>query len=72
MCFRPAESTIVPVCPTCGEKVPIVGGVVLKKCPHCKGDMPNNSVAAAAPGTAGAPKAPSAPKTPPTGSLSQK
>lgn len=39
MCFRPAESGDVPVCPNCGKKVPVMGGVKLKKCPHCKADM---------------------------------
>lgn len=65
MCFRPAESAVVPVCPNCGEKVPIMGGVVLKKCPHCKADMPEDpSAAAPSPAAPGAPAAPNAPKAP--------
>lgn len=72
MCFRPASADTVPVCPNCGEKVPIMGGVVLKKCPHCKGDMPEMTAAGApsvpvagapsAPKVPGVPKAPGAPK----------
>lgn len=69
MCFRPASAETVPVCPHCGEKVPIMGGVVLKKCPHCKGDMPGVAVAGApsvpsAPTSPGVPKTPGAPKAP--------
>ncbi len=64
MCFRPAAAESVPVCPHCGEKVPIMGGVVLKKCPHCKGDMPEISAAGAPSGAPGAPKAPGAPQAP--------
>ena len=66
MCFRPAGADTVPVCPSCGKQVPIMGGVVLKKCPHCKADMPSMDEAAspAAPSAPAAPGAPSAPKPP--------
>ncbi len=63
MCFRPAESAVVPVCPSCGEKVPIMGGVVLKKCPHCGAAM-GDDPAGSATSTPGAPKAPGAPGVP--------
>lgn len=64
MCFRPAEAETVPVCPNCGQKVPIMGGVVLKKCPHCKADMPETPAAGAPGAAAAAPKAPGAPVAP--------
>lgn len=63
MCFRPAGADTVPVCPNCGKEVPIIGGVVLKKCPHCKADMPELS-SASAPATPSAPAVPDAPAAP--------
>lgn len=74
MCFRPADVGFTPICPTCGKEVPIMGGVKLKKCPHCKADMPDEAyesggaVAAApkAPAAPAIPKAPAAPKAPGT------
>ncbi len=72
MCFRPTEVKEVPVCPNCGKKVPIVGGVRQKKCPFCHAEMPAAPAANApaapdvpkAPGAPGAPKAPAPPGAP--------
>jgi phage FluMu protein Com len=36
MCFRPGSVAKPIECPNCSKKIPIVGGVVLKKCPFCK------------------------------------
>jgi phage FluMu protein Com len=36
MCFRPGGVAKPIECPNCGKKIPIVGGVVQKKCPFCK------------------------------------
>ena len=43
MCFRPAEAggfaSDGHTCPHCGKTVQFMGGVVLKQCPFCKGDL---------------------------------
>jgi hypothetical protein len=36
MCFRPGAAAKPIECPKCGKKIPIIGGVVQKKCPFCK------------------------------------
>jgi phage FluMu protein Com len=36
MCFRPTAAGKPMECPICGKKVPVIGGVVQKKCPFCK------------------------------------
>jgi hypothetical protein len=78
MCFRPAGVDMPdPVCPECGKKMQVVGGVVMKKCPFCKADLTQYAEqfgysapgagapgAPAAPGAPGAPKAPGAPSAP--------
>lgn len=51
MCFRPADASAGPnKCPHCGKAIQAMGGMVLKNCPFCKGDL-----------TAAAPGAPAAP-----------
>lgn len=70
MCFRPAESGIAPVCPNCGKAVPVMGGVKLKKCPHCKAEMPDDPVSGAGVAAPGAPGTPSS--TPPAPGASTK
>ena len=64
MCFRPADASggLAGKCPHCGKTVQSMGGIVLKNCPFCKGDL--SELAAQAPGAAGAPKAPGAPGAP--------
>ena len=42
MCFRPASATKPIECPSCGKKIPVVGGVKQKKCPFCKVEIPQN------------------------------
>ncbi|MDR2197770.1 MAG: hypothetical protein LBO07_07420 [Coriobacteriales bacterium] len=72
MCFRPAGVDLPdPVCPECGKKMQIIGGVVMKKCPFCKADLTKyaeqfgyTAGGAQAPGAPGAPKAPGAPGAP--------
>ena len=67
MCFRPAGVDMPdPVCPECGKKLAIIGGVVMKKCPFCKADLAKYAEAAGygAPGAPAAPGAPSAPAAP--------
>jgi hypothetical protein len=70
MCFRPASVDMPdPVCPECGKKLAIVGGVVMKKCPFCKADLTEFAAqmgagAPGAPGAPGVPGAPGAPKPP--------
>ena len=66
MCFRPADAGAGAVCPNCGKQIPVMGGVVLKKCPHCKADLeaPGAAPAPGAPSAPGAPAAPGAPKSP--------
>jgi hypothetical protein len=72
MCFRPGGvggAAADPICPSCGKKLQIIGGVTMKKCPFCKyvftaEDMAGASAAPAAPGAPGAPKAPGAPGAP--------
>lgn len=39
MCFRPAEAAKPVTCPSCGKRIPVVGGVKLKACPFCKTDL---------------------------------
>lgn len=43
MCFRPSEATKAVVCPNCGKKLPVVGGVKQKKCPFCKVELTDES-----------------------------
>lgn len=76
MCFRPAGVDIPdPICPECGKKLTIIGGVVMKKCPFCKADLekyademgysaPGAPKPPAPPGAPSAPKAPGVPKAP--------
>jgi hypothetical protein len=74
MCFRPAGVDMPdPVCPECGKKLQIIGGVIMKKCPFCKADLTKYAdqmpgagapAAPAAPGAPSAPKAPGAPAAP--------
>ena len=46
MRFRPADASAGPnKCPHCGKVIQAMGGMVLKNCPFCKGDL-----TAAAPG----------------------
>ena len=40
MCFRPADASAGPnKCPHCGKAIQAMGGMVLKNCPFCKGDI---------------------------------
>ncbi len=39
MCFRPASASKPIECPSCGKKLPVVGGVKQTKCPICKADL---------------------------------
>ena len=69
MCFRPADASAGPnKCPHCGKAIQAMGGMVLKNCPFCKGDLTAAAAGApsapAAPGAPGAPAAPGAPKAP--------
>ncbi|MDR2493560.1 MAG: hypothetical protein LBD25_08945 [Coriobacteriales bacterium] len=67
MCFRPAGVDMPdPVCPECGKKLAIIGGVIMKKCPFCKADLSKyaEEAAAGAPGAPAPPGAPGAPKPP--------
>lgn len=71
MCFRPAGLGIDDyACPHCGKTIDGVSGAKLRKCPFCKGELPNaGPIAHAAPSIA--PPTPSAPpctpKAPPAG-----
>jgi hypothetical protein len=61
MCFRPAGVDLPdPICPECGKKLTVVGGVVMKKCPFCKADLEKyaEEMGYSAPGPAKAPGAP--------------
>jgi len=80
MCFRPAGVDMPdPICPECGKKLTIIGGVVMKTCPFCKADLtkyaeqagfapppgaPSAPKAPGVPGASGPPKAPGAPGVP--------
>ncbi|HHV64663.1 MAG TPA: hypothetical protein GXX46_06280 [Peptococcaceae bacterium] len=39
MCFRPTSAAKPIECPNCKKKIPVVGGVKQKKCPHCGTDL---------------------------------
>jgi ribosomal protein L37AE/L43A len=39
MCFRPASAAKPIECPNCKKKIPVIGGIKQKKCPHCGTDL---------------------------------
>ena len=39
MCFRPGSVAKPIECPSCGKKLPVIGGVKQTKCPICKADL---------------------------------
>lgn len=41
MCFRPASAAKPIECSNCKKKIPVVGGVKQKKCPHCGTNLTN-------------------------------
>ena len=43
MCFRPGGAAQAIECPVCGKKVQMIGGVMMKKCPFCKTEIPDDA-----------------------------
>lgn len=72
MCFRPAEAggfaSDGHTCPHCGKTIQFMGGVTLKQCPFCKGDLTDmlkaEDYAPTVPLVPSQPKAPVQPKAP--------